>query len=62
LKWGCYATFCFMKDKIASPYSILSDLAPLSLEIEIEDDWGCPNPSNFDRVLTEDPNQGYVKM
>jgi len=28
----------------------------------MEDDWGCPDPSDFDWVSTEDSDQGYVKV
>jgi len=28
----------------------------------MEDDWGCPDPSDFDWLSTKDPDQGYVKM
>jgi len=43
-----------MKDKIISPNSFLSVVVPNSPEIEMEDDWSCPNPSDFDWVLTKD--------
>ena len=44
----CYAAFCFIEDKIVSHNSFLSDLVPLSLKIEMDDDLGCPDPSDFD--------------
>ena len=54
--------FCFMNEKIISPNSFLSDVLPISPEIEVEDDQSCHRPSNSDWILTEDPDQSYVKV
>jgi len=59
---GYYATFCFVDEKIVSLNSFLSDVLSLSPELEMEDGWSCPIPSDFDWILTEDPNQEYVKV
>jgi len=48
--------------KIVSPHSFLFDVFPLSPEIEMDDDLHCPHPSDSDWILTEDPDQGYVKV
>ena len=45
-----------MEDKIVSPNSFLSNVVLLSPEIEMEDDWGCFEPSDFDWVSTKDPD------
>jgi len=45
-----------MEDKIVSPNSFLSDVVPLSSEIEMENDWGCLHPFDFDWISTEDPD------
>jgi len=37
--------FGFMDEKVVSPNYSLSDVLPLSLEIEMDDGWSCPDPS-----------------
>ena len=61
-KWGCYTTFCFMDEKIISPNSFLSDVLPISPEIETKDDWSYLGPSDSNWISTKDPDQGYVKV
>ena len=51
-----------MEDKIISHNYLLSEVLPLSPEIEIKDDWGCPDSSDFDWIYTKDPDWGYVKV
>ena len=51
-----------MDEKVVSPNYLLSNVLPLSSEIEMEDGWSCPGPSNSDWISTEDPGQLYVKV
>jgi len=37
-----------MDEKVVSPNSFLSDVLPLSPEIEMEDGWSCPYPFESD--------------
>jgi len=51
-----------MEDKIIFPNSFLSDVVPLSPDIEMEDEWGFPYRVDFDWISTEDPDQCYTKV
>ena len=44
------------------PNSFLFDVLPISPEIEMEEDWGCSDLSDYDWISIEDPNQGYFKV
>ena len=59
---GCYAMFCFMNERVVSPNSSQSDAFALFPEIDMEDGLDCQDPSDFDWMSTEDPNQGYMKV
>jgi len=48
LEGVCYAVFYFTKDKIISSNSFVSDVFPLSPEIEMENDCSCPKACDFD--------------
>jgi len=45
---GCYAMFCHMKEKVASPNSPLLDEFHPSPKIVMEDVLDCEDPLNFD--------------
>jgi len=51
-----------MEDKIVSSNFFPTNALPLSLKIQMEDDWGCPNSSDYDWILIEDREQSYVKV
>ena len=47
---------------MVSANSSISDVFPLSPEVEMEDDLNCQDPSDFDWISIKDPDQGYVKL
>ena len=47
---------------MVSPNSCLLDESPPSPEIDIEDVLNCEDPTDFDWISTEDPNQRYIKV
>ena len=54
--------FCHMEKKAVSPDSSLLDAFPPSPKIDMEDVLNFQDPSDFDWISTEDPDQGYVKV
>ena len=59
---GCSVMFCFIDKSPAFPNSSQSYAFPLSFDIDMEDGLNCQDPSNFDWISIEDPDQGYVKV
>ena len=54
--------FCFKDEKINSPNSFPFNILPFSPEIEMEDGWSCPDPSDSNQISTEDPKQQNIKV
>jgi len=54
--------FCHMEEKVVSPNSSILDVFPPLPENGMEDILNCEDPSDFDWISTEYPNQRYVKV
>ena len=59
---GRFAVFSHRKGDAVSPHSSILNALPLSPEYDIEDVLYNEDPSYFERISYEDPDQGYVRV